>query len=101
MIAEANPIKGIYKDNIDVWDEWFVNFFSFIYNKNIKAVSFINEDWNRLFIDGISHWKDSRLYNNEKISRAWFKETNKNRYLKQSPQLYNHLGYKTQKLLVF
>ena len=96
MIAEANPIKGIYNDNIDVWDEWFVNFFTFIYNKNIKAVSFINEDWQRLYIQGISNWKDSRLYNNEKIARAWFMETDKNKYLKQSPQLFEQLGYKKQ-----
>ncbi|WP_299214201.1 glycosyl hydrolase [uncultured Aquimarina sp.] len=97
MIAESNPIKGIYNDNIDVWDQWFVNFFSFIYNKNVKAVSFINEDWKRLYIQGISNWKDSRLFNNEKISRAWFMETNKNMYLKQSPELYEQLGYKKQK----
>ncbi|UII75733.1 hypothetical protein LV716_15945 [Flagellimonas sp. HMM57] len=93
MIAESNPIKGIDKENIEVWDEWFVNFFTFIYNKNIKAVSFINEDWQRLFIQGISHWRDGRLYNNEKISKAWFQETNKERYLKQSPELFEQLGY--------
>ncbi|WP_340201552.1 glycoside hydrolase family 26 protein [Ascidiimonas sp. W6] len=97
MIAESNPIKGIYNDNTDVWDQWFVNFFTFIYNKNIKAVSFINEDWERLYIQGISDWKDSRLFNNEKIAKAWFMETNRNVYLKQSPELYGQLGYKKQK----
>ncbi|MEL6918695.1 MAG: glycosyl hydrolase [Bacteroidota bacterium] len=93
MIAEANPVKGIYKENNEVWDQWFVNFFSFIYHKNIKAISFINEDWLKLSIPGISHWKDARLYNNEKISKAWFKETDKERYLKQSAQLFEQLGY--------
>ncbi|MBS9463400.1 hypothetical protein KIM67_13360 [Flagellimonas sp. 389] len=93
MIAESNPVKGIDKENIEVWNQWFVNFFTFIYNKNIKAVSFINEDWQRLFIQGISHWRDGRLYNNEKISKAWFQETNKERYLKQSPELFEQLGY--------
>ncbi|WP_353776960.1 glycosyl hydrolase [Winogradskyella sp. 3972H.M.0a.05] len=93
MIAESSPIKGIDKENTEVWEQWFVNFFDFIYNKNIKAVSFINEDWQRLYIQGISHWKDARLYNNENISKAWFQETNKNRYLKQSPELFKQLGY--------
>lgn len=93
MIAESNPIKGIDKENTKVWDQWFVNFFTFIYNKNIKAVSFINEDWQRLSIQGISDWKDGRLYNNEKISKAWFQETNKDHYLKQSPELFKLLGY--------
>jgi len=93
MIAESNPVNGIDKENIEAWDQWFVNFFTFIHNRNIKAVSFINENWQRLQIQGISHWKDGRLYNNEKISKAWFMETDKNRYLKQSPQLFELLGY--------
>lgn len=96
MIAESNPIKGIEKENVEVWDQWFVNFFTFIYSKNIKAVSFINEDWQKLYIPGISHWKDGRLYNNEKISKAWFQETNKQRYMKQSPKLFEQLGYPKQ-----
>lgn len=96
MIAESNPIKGIDEENIEAWDQWFVNFFTFIYNRNIKAVSFINEDWQRLSIQGISHWKDARLYNNENISKAWFHETNKERYLKQSPELFEQLGYGKQ-----
>ncbi len=94
MIAESNPIFGIEGDNVDVWKKWFVNFFSFSYNKNIKAISFINEDWVSLKINGISDWKDGRLYNNEKISKAWFAETNKVHYLKQSPELFELLGYR-------
>ena len=93
MISESNPIYGIDNENIEVWDQWFVNFFSFIYNKNIKALSFINEDWPHTGIEGISDWSDGRLYNNEKVSSAWFLETNKEHYLKQSPQLYELLGY--------
>ena len=97
MIAESNPIFGIEKSNIDVWNKWFVNFFTFAYNKNIKAISFINQDWSRTAIDGISDWKDGRLYNNEKISKAWFLETDKDRYLKQSPELFELLEYDSKK----
>jgi hypothetical protein len=93
MIAEANPVNGVDNESTEVWDQWFVNFFSFIYQKNIKAVSFINEDWSSLRIPGISEWKDGRIYNNEQVSEAWFEETNKARYLKQSPELYEQLGY--------
>lgn len=93
MIAESNPIHGIDAENTEVWDKWFVNFFNFIYKKNIKAISFINEDWPRTGIDGISDWKDGRLYNNEQVSKAWFMETSKDHYLKKSPQLYEQLGY--------
>lgn len=93
MIAEANPINGIKSEGMAVWEDWFVNFFSFAYQKNIKAISFINEDWPANNIPGIADWKDSRLYTNEQVSRAWFEETNKDRYLKQSPELYELLGY--------
>ena len=85
-IAEANPIFGIDGDNTKVWDDWFVNFFSLVYDKNIKAICFINEDWTRVNIEGLSEWKDARLYNNEQISKAWFKETGKDRYLKTIPR---------------
>lgn len=94
MIAEANPVHGIAQDNADVWDQWFVNFFSLTYSKNIRAISFINEDWKRLTIDGLpADWNDARLYNNEMVSKAWFRETGKDRYLKQSPELFEQLGY--------
>ncbi len=93
MIAESNPVRGISKKDTKVWDEWFANFFSFTYRKNIKAISFINEDWTRIQIDGLSEWKDARLYNNELISKAWHLETGDSRYLKQSDELFKLLGY--------
>lgn len=93
MIAEASPIFGIEKDNAKVWDNWFVNFFSMVYEKNIKAICFINEDWTNINIEGLSDWKDARLYNNKKVSEAWFKETGKEKYLKQSPDLFEQLGF--------
>lgn len=93
MIAEASPINGITEESTAAWDQWFVNFFSFAYNKNIKAISFINEDWTQLNIEGISTWQDSRLQNNPQVAKAWFEETGKDRYLKQSERLFEQLGY--------
>lgn len=93
MIAESNPVNGIDTDNTQVWEDWFVSYFSFIYNKNIKAISFINEDWQRLTIPGIGEWQDARLYNNSEVSKAWFNEINKYKYLKQSEDLFEMLGY--------
>ena len=93
MIAESNPIHGVDPTNPEVWDKWFVNYFSFIYRNNIKALSFINEDWPSTKISGIPEWKDGRIYNNAQVTKAWFEETNKDRYLKQSPELFEQLGY--------
>ena len=93
MIAEANPIHGIKKEDEKVWSSWFANFFSFAYNKNIKAICFINENWQNLSIPGIDEWQDSRLSNNGKIAKAWFMETNKERYLKATPELFQELNF--------
>ena len=97
MIAESSPIQGIGKDSVDAWNTWFVNFFSLTYSRNVKAISFINEDWGRISIEGLSGWGDARLQNNERVHRAWFEETGKPRYLKQSPDLFGELGYPTRK----
>jgi len=92
MAAEASPTEGIFPGNTEVWDSWFVNFFSVCYEKNIKAISFINANWTAYSFPGVD-WKDARLTNNELVSEAWFLETSKERYLQQSPTLYDELGY--------
>lgn len=93
MIAESSPIHGIDQETPVAWNTWFVNFLSLAYNRSVKAISFINEDWQRLSITGVSDWKDARLQNNRQIQQAWFAETGKARYLKQSPGLFEQLGY--------
>jgi hypothetical protein len=93
MVAESSPIRGIDKGDCDAWDNWFVNFLSLTYNRNVKAISFINTNWDRHAIEGISEWRDARLQNNEKVYRAWFQETSKDRYLKQSLELFELLGF--------
>ena len=80
------------------WDNWFVGFFSMAYRKNIRAICFINEDWpSWTNFEGLEDWKDARLYNNEQIYKAWFRETNKDHYLKQSPELFEQLEYSQSK----
>ena len=92
MVAESSPTQGIYPNDNRVWNSWFVNFFSVCYNKNIKAISFIDTNWESYNFPGTS-WKDARLANNEDVANAWFLETGKSRYLQQSPELFDQLGY--------
>ena len=92
MAAESSPTSGIRPNDLEVWNRWFVNFFSVCYSKNIKAISFINANWEAYNFPGVD-WKDARLTNNELISKAWFLETGKSRYLKQSEDLFDQLGY--------
>jgi hypothetical protein len=93
MIAEASPINGIDKENTDVWDTWFVNLLSLTYRKNVKAISYINANWGSYPGFASLQWNDARLQNNQQVAEAWFKETGKDRYLKQSAELYELLGY--------
>lgn len=93
MIAEASPINGIDKENTDVWNTWFVNLLSLAYRRNVKAISYINANWPSYPGFTSLKWKDARLQNNQEVADAWFMETGKDRYLKQSPGLYQQLGY--------
>ena len=93
MVAEASPINGIDEIDSDAWDTWFVNFLSLSYQKNIKAISYINADWTAYPGFTSLKWKDARLQNNQEVADAWFKEIEKDRYLKQSTELFDQLGY--------
>jgi hypothetical protein len=93
MVAEASPVNGIDKNSTEAWDTWFVKLLSLAYQKNIKAISYINADWTSYPGFTANNWKDARLQNNQKIVDAWFKEISKARYLKQSPKLFKQLGY--------
>ena len=93
MVAESSPFLGIFDGDLDSWDTWFVNYFSLAYERNIKAISFINADFNQYPFLVELGWQDARLQNNETVAKAWFMETAKDRYLKQSPQLFEQLGF--------
>ncbi|MEM8556275.1 MAG: glycosyl hydrolase [Bacteroidota bacterium] len=93
MIAETSPVHGIARSGVEVWDDWFVRFFSLTYRKNVKAISFINADWSAYPIAVDLGWENARLQNNRFVSAAWFAETSKDRYLKASPELFETLGY--------
>ena len=90
MVAEASPVRGISSPSD--WDDWFVNFFSLAYTRNIKAISFINEDWERFNFPGLN-WGDARLQNVPEVADAFFEEIKRDRYLKQSPELFEQIGY--------
>ena len=92
MVAEASPIHGIRAGSAAAWSSWFAKVFSLSYARNIKAIAFISQNWEQYPSNGVD-WADARLQNNDLVSRAFFAETNKDRYLKQSPTLFQELGY--------
>ena len=113
FIAEATPtistettnIDGATKETIlsnpeqaeEAWQNWFIPLFRTI-DENpdvVKAVSYINAHWlSRPMWEHNPTFKgiDARLHINQTIADRWTAETNKDKYLKASPDLFSHLN---------
>ncbi|MCK5267877.1 MAG: hypothetical protein KAR07_06910 [Spirochaetes bacterium] len=91
MIAEACPNGGIFPLNYKTWNEWFVKVFSYIYEKNIKAYSYINANWDLIPQFATANWGDTRTHQFPLIQNSWLNEINKPRYMKQSASLFGEL----------
>ena len=94
MIAEAapkanwqpnNPTKGCCDDGKvcvigetdfthegDSWDNWYEPMFDYIETNNIKALCYINQDWNEQQMWQLEGgWGDSRVQENQYILDKW------------------------------
>ena len=52
-----------------------------------------DHNWTEFAAAAPLNWQDARLQNNETVAEAFFMETGKDRYLKQSPSLFEQLGF--------
>ncbi len=93
MIAESTP-KGLgTKYGQASWDHWFRGFFQFISDKNVKAVCYINWDWETIPDFKGQGWGDTRIEANAVIKAAWTREVMQDKYLHASKDLFHQLGY--------
>jgi len=92
MICESSAatFKTQYANS---WNLWFVPFFKFIASNDIKAVCYISCDWDAWPQFKNLNWGETRLQTNPEILRHWLDETENDRYLKSSPDLFKLLGY--------
>ncbi|KXX70969.1 glycoside hydrolase family 26 protein [Flammeovirga sp. SJP92] len=97
MIAEATPMGFDLEDTTeDVWSKWFSPLFNLIEKNNeIKALAYINVDWNAqpMWKNSGINWGDSRIQVNQKVLNNWKSETNDGTWLKSSSELFTSLGY--------
>jgi hypothetical protein len=91
MIAEAAPWV-IQTKYANAWNLWFRPLFKFIEANDIRALSYINCDWDGTPLFKRQRWGDTRLHRNPEILQQWLDETAQERYLKASPDLYKTLG---------
>ncbi|WP_447007279.1 discoidin domain-containing protein [Saccharothrix isguenensis] len=99
MIAEVSP-QGHRTDREDgaaLWSSWYDGFFRFIRdNPSIKAVSYINADWDSQPMwesSSGSVWGNSKVQDNAYVADRWKSEMANGSWLQSSPTLFQTLGY--------
>jgi len=94
MIAESAPWHFFTQNDDRAWKEWFVPMFKFAEARNVKAISYINCDWDATPLFVSMGWGDTRIQSNWALMKEWIAEISKEKYLKSSPGLFSTLGYR-------
>lgn len=93
MIAEATP-QGIGTSHGKIsWNRWFRDFFKYIEANNIKAVSYINSNWEDQRMWQGQNWQDARVQADPEVKKMFLEEISKARYLQSSKELFNMLKF--------
>lgn len=78
-----------------IWQNWYAPFFQFVHDNNdvVRAVAYINADWDSQPMWSDGNWGDTRLQANADIQKLWRAETKQGFWLNASPSLFKALGY--------
>ena len=97
MIAESTPrtFDLAEGDTEAIWEAWFVPFFEFIaqHNDQIRAVAYINVNWDEQAMWKGQEWGDSRIQANSAVRAKWVKQVTMQSWLHASPTLFEQLGF--------
>jgi hypothetical protein len=93
MIAEASPWFWKINESDGAWKGWFLPMLKFVQDNDVKAISYINCDWDKIPLFQTKGWGDTRVQSNKKLMEKWLKEFSQEKYLKASPTLFEQLGY--------
>ncbi|MBD0401596.1 glycoside hydrolase family 26 protein [Flammeovirga sp. EKP202] len=97
MIAEATPMGyDLEATTENVWSIWFQPLFDLINNnESIKALAYINVDWNAqpMWRDSDINWGDSRIQTNAVVTENWKTAIDDGTWLKSTSDLFNSIGY--------
>lgn len=97
LIAEATPRGYDIADDdpTTVWNNWFAPFFQHI-NDNIdviKAVAYINQNWDAQRMWSGQGWGDSRVQANETIKQNWINEITSEKWINSSDEVYQQINF--------
>ncbi|MCB4790506.1 MAG: glycoside hydrolase family 26 protein [Elusimicrobia bacterium] len=93
IVAEGTPKNIGTIGGKASWNIWYGPFFSYVNKNKIKAISYINSDWDRMPMYKGQYWKDARVQSNKYIKDFWISEIQKQTYLKSSDGLFEQLNY--------
>ena len=96
MIAESTPRgKNLRRGNgLSIWNNWFSPYFTSIYaHDEIKAVHYINANWDSQKMWIGQEWGDSRIQVDSLINERWNIEMAKSSWIMASENLFRKLGY--------
>lgn len=95
MIAEATPRQNLDDGNGEqYWTNWFEPMFNTIYDDDhIKALAYINADWESQSLWDGEGWGDSRVQIDETIEANWRAEIAKDAWMLASETLFEELEY--------
>ncbi len=99
MIGEAAPRIYFHPKKINAWNEWFLKVFNWIESNNVKAFSYINQNWLRQGMwdpvcGGGDDWGNTRVQiSGSRVIRLWRNKLTEPRYLNASPTLYSQIGF--------
>jgi Glycosyl hydrolase family 26 len=103
MIAESAPKKYFAPANPQSWDGWYAPVFNWIAANNVKAFSYINQDWNaqRMWRDPACNtggdWGNSRVQDGSPVVlHRWQAAVADPRFLRASNDLFEMIGFKPQ-----
>lgn len=95
MIAESTPRRDLkVGDGQAHWDAWFAPLFQSIEsNERIKALAYINVNWDVQDLWVGQGWGDSRVQVNDYVLEQWQREVNQEKWVKASETLFEALQY--------
>ncbi len=95
MIAEATPKVDLkVGDGAEHWNSWFNPLFEKIYTHDrIKALAYINVNWDSQSMWQGQGWGDSRVQVNDVVMENWQSEIQKDSWILSSDSLFELLDY--------
>jgi hypothetical protein len=83
MTAESTPQGSGTNHGKASWNLWFRDFFKYAADNNVKAISYINSNWEEMPMWQGQGWGECAVENDEFILSSWKDEISKDKYLKQ------------------